>query len=147
MEKDCVLNCWEFKGCNKEKTCAAGTSLYGRICYAVAGTLCDNKVGGDFAEKYKDCRHCEYFKNCALKEKITKKKMCWEIKKCGRELGGAQADTKGVCPAANPLEGRACWVTAGTFCEGTVQGSFAQKIEDCRKCDFFQMAREERLCS
>ena len=31
--------------------------------------------------------------------------------------------------------GRICWAVAGTFCEGKVQGTFAQKYADCRKCD------------
>ncbi len=62
---------------------------------------------------------------------------CWEYMKCGRDK---DATTK--CPAY-PHFGRVCWVVAGTFCEGKVQGTFAQKYEDCRKCDFYQM--EEKL--
>jgi len=34
-----------------------------------------------------------------------------------------------------PAYGRSrCWAVAGTFCHDTVQGQFAQKIGDCRKC-------------
>ncbi len=61
---------------------------------------------------------------------------CWEYKKCGRDK-----DATARCPAY-PHFGRVCWVVAGTFCEGKVQGTFAQKYEDCRKCDFYQMAKK-----
>jgi two-component system, NtrC family, sensor kinase len=63
---------------------------------------------------------------------------CWEYKKCGRDK-----DATAKCPA-HPHFGRVCWVVAGTFCEGKVQGTFAQKYEDCRKCDFFQMAKKQK---
>jgi two-component system NtrC family sensor kinase len=63
---------------------------------------------------------------------------CWEYKKCGRDK---DATTK--CPAY-PHFGRVCWVVAGTFCEGKVQGTFAQKYEDCRKCDFYQIEKKRR---
>jgi hypothetical protein len=52
---------------------------------------------------------------------------CWEFKKCGR---------KEDCPAY-PHHGRICWYIAGTFCEGKIQGEYAQKIKDCRKCEFY----------
>ena len=57
---------------------------------------------------------------------------CWEFMKCGRDV-----DKEIKCPAY-PNFGRTCWVVAGTFCEGKVQGTFAQKCEDCRKCDFYK---------
>ena len=63
---------------------------------------------------------------------------CWEYMKCGRDK---DATTK--CPAY-PNFGRVCWAVAGTFCEGKVQGTFAQKYEDCGKCDFYQMARKKK---
>jgi hypothetical protein len=78
---------------------------------------------------------------------------CWEFKKCGRELGGDNSLTLGVCPASmnTMLEGvhngisagRACWAVAGTMCSGEVQGSFAQKYKDCGLCDFYNLVREE----
>lgn len=78
---------------------------------------------------------------------------CWEFKKCGREPGGAKAAELGVCPAAvetraNGLNkgkngGRACWAITGTLCGGKVQGSFAAKLGNCLKCDFYQLVGEE----
>lgn len=39
--------------------------------------------------------------------------------------------------------GRACWIIAGTFCKGEVQGTFAIKTKNCGKCDFYQKVRKE----
>ncbi len=63
---------------------------------------------------------------------------CWEYMKCGRDK-----DATAKCPAY-PNFGKLCWAVAGTFCQGKVQGTFAQKYEDCRKCDFYRMAKKLR---
>ena len=78
---------------------------------------------------------------------------CWEYMKCGREPGGRHEHEKGNCPASTEKKldgfhggvnsGRACWVVAGTFCRGEVSGTFAEKIESCLQCEFFQMVKEE----
>jgi hypothetical protein len=39
--------------------------------------------------------------------------------------------------------GRACWVIAGTMCEGQVQGTFAQKYKNCGVCDFYKSVLKE----
>jgi nucleoside-diphosphate-sugar epimerase len=83
-----------------------------------------------------------------------KKLNCWEYMKCGRGPKGPKTKQLGVCPAASEKRldgihgginsGRACWVVAGTFCGGTVQGSFARKQVACKRCDFYnKVAREE----
>jgi hypothetical protein len=82
-----------------------------------------------------------------------KKKNCWEFKKCGRERGGDREKELGCCPAAlepaldslhgGKNAGRACWVIAGTLCEGMVQGSFAKKHLGCTACDFYQLVEKE----
>ncbi len=61
---------------------------------------------------------------------------CWEYMKCGRDK-----DASAKCPAY-PNFGRICWAVAGTFCEGKAQGTFAQKYEDCRRCNFYQMVKK-----
>jgi hypothetical protein len=71
-------------------------------------------------------------------EKLAGEQNCWEYMKCGRDT---DASTK--CPAF-PHFGRVCWVVAGTFCEGKVQGTFAQKYENCGKCDFYQTVKKLR---
>ncbi len=78
----------------------------------------------------------------------TVKMNCWEFKQCGRQKGGLHEHDRGVCPAAaeNRLDGvhggmnagRACWVVAGTLCQGSVQGTYAHKYENCNACDFYQ---------
>jgi len=39
--------------------------------------------------------------------------------------------------------GRFCWAVAGTYCNGKVQGSFAEKLKNCAKCDFFKKVQSE----
>lgn len=62
---------------------------------------------------------------------------CWEFKKCGREKGGVNEKSLGVCPAY-PDNGKDCALVAGTLCGGTVQGTFARKFKDCAECDFYR---------
>jgi hypothetical protein len=78
---------------------------------------------------------------------------CWEFKQCGRQPGGPKVSELGLCPATTEEKldgahdgtnaGRSCWVVAGTFCKGQVQGSFAQKFKNCEICDFYQAVRKE----
>lgn len=82
-----------------------------------------------------------------------KKLNCWEFKRCGRQPGGEYTRLLGVCPAATEERldgvhggknaGRACWVIAGSMCEGEVQGTFAKKFGTCAKCNFYQKVKEE----
>ncbi|MGE5173110.1 MAG: two-CW domain-containing protein [Betaproteobacteria bacterium] len=81
------------------------------------------------------------------------KKNCWEHKSCGREPGGARAKELGVCPVTTHEElhgahggknaGRACWVIAGSLCGGKMQGTYAQKLSNCWRCDFFNTVKKE----
>lgn len=81
------------------------------------------------------------------------KKNCWEIKKCGRETGGAKSEELGVCPAATDTAsdgvndgkngGRICWSVAGTLCGGKIQGDFASKQVSCMACEVFKGIRDE----
>ena len=80
---------------------------------------------------------------------------CWEYEKCGREPNGRNAKKMGICPAATETRldgvhggvngGRACWVVAGTLCEGKAQGIFAQKYRTCKECDFYQKVLQENF--
>lgn len=82
-----------------------------------------------------------------------KKLNCWDFKKCGREIGGGKVRELGICPAATERRldavhagenaGRTCWVVAGTFCGGQVQGSFAKKFENCEQCEFYRAVKQE----
>lgn len=85
--------------------------------------------------------------------RMDNRENCWEIKKCGREPGGAKAAELGVCVAAtdtasNGLNsgengGRICWALAGTLCGGEVQGTFADKSRACSGCEVFVQIRLE----
>lgn len=82
---------------------------------------------------------------------------CWEFKKCERHGSGRLAGELGMCPAftghslngvhGGRNSGRACWVVAGTFCGGAIQGTEAQKQHSCWQCDFFQLVKKEEFDS
>lgn len=60
---------------------------------------------------------------------------CWEFTKCGVENPEGAANF--MCPAY-PNYGRICWAVAGTFCGKKVSGAIAQKLGNCRKCEFYK---------
>jgi signal transduction histidine kinase/CheY-like chemotaxis protein len=60
---------------------------------------------------------------------------CWETKKCGQT----------ECPSYGRLGNLRCWEVSGTFCRGEVQGVFAKKLGDCRKCGVYQAARRDSV--
>lgn len=54
---------------------------------------------------------------------------CWEYMQCSR---------RDVCPAF-PQYGRACFAVTGTWCQSKLQGSYEEKIEQCRQsCDWYK---------
>jgi hypothetical protein len=81
------------------------------------------------------------------------KKNCWELIFCGREPDGLNVDELGVCPASidtlhdktnnGKNAGRYCWRIAGTMCRGRIQGKWAEKIDDCHACKFFQFVENQ----
>ena len=88
-------------------------------------------------------------------DKGIEKVNCWQFKKCGREAGGARIMDLGICPAATEERldgihgglnsGRACWVVAGTLCEGEIQGIFSDKYGTCKECDFYQIVLGQEI--
>ena len=78
---------------------------------------------------------------------------CWEMLDCGREPSGRNADNPCECAAPRDVAydgvnygqnaGRICWRVAGTCCNDELQGTFAQKAEDCGRCVFFNRVRDE----
>jgi len=57
---------------------------------------------------------------------------CWEFIGCGIEK-----DASRRCPAY-PYFGRICYGVAGTLCAHGISGIYAEKIEECTKCPFYQ---------
>ncbi len=87
------------------------------------------------------------------KLQASAKKNCWEHKKCGRQPGGDKVAQLGVCPVTIYTElngahggknaGRACWAIAGSLCGGKIQGTYAQKLHNCWRCDFMNAVKQE----
>lgn len=69
------------------------------------------------------------------------KAQCWEYTRCGIEK--AEGAVEGRCPAY-PNYGRICWAVAGTFSEGKTVCAIAEKLGDCRKCEFFNRVVERK---
>lgn len=87
MEKKEKVNCWEFKKCGREPggahvhdlgICPApkeerlngvhGGKNGGRSCWVMAGTLCKGQTQGTFAQKYKNCEICDFYKSVKKEE-------------------------------------------------------------------------------
>ena len=81
-------NCWEYMDCGREPSgvkaatlgvCPASTERKidgansgqngGRVCWAIAGTLCGGDVKGTFAAKLENCIACDFFKLVCKEEK------------------------------------------------------------------------------
>ncbi|MHA2009465.1 MAG: two-CW domain-containing protein [Promethearchaeota archaeon] len=81
------------------------------------------------------------------------KKNCWEVMKCGREDVDHSIDGLGLCPTVEEVKldgihdgkngGRSCWMVAGTYCGGLIQGTYAQKHKSCILCDFYKLVRKD----
>jgi hypothetical protein len=63
------MKCWEFMECGRQSggsntdrlgVCPAYPNN-GENCYLVAGTFCDGKVLGTFAQEKRNCQNCEFF--------------------------------------------------------------------------------------
>jgi rubrerythrin len=113
----------------------------------------DNKHHADLLREFKEALELKKTSTRGLTPAGSSKSNCWEFKSCGRQPAGTHAHGLGACPAAAEQRldgihdgknaGRACWVVAGTLCGGDIQGTFAQKFRDCRRCDFYGRVREE----
>jgi diguanylate cyclase (GGDEF)-like protein len=59
---------------------------------------------------------------------------CWEFKDCEKK----------DCPGYKSDNLR-CWQVAGTFCNGEVQGYFANKYGNCSECEVYQYAFKDNI--
>lgn len=81
------INCWEFKKCGRQAggehvhdlgICPAtveqrlhgvhGGVNAGRSCWVIAGTLCKGELQGTFANKYKNCEICDFYRKVKAEE-------------------------------------------------------------------------------
>jgi hypothetical protein len=79
MKKKVKLNCWQYKKCGREPggvreselgVCPAAIEgradginngkKGGRVCWAIAGTLCEGEVQGTYASKIGFCLQCDF---------------------------------------------------------------------------------------
>ncbi len=75
-------NCWEAKNCGRETNgdkcedmgvCPAASEKKadgihgglngGRVCWAIAGTLCGGEVQGTYATKMENCGACDFYRS------------------------------------------------------------------------------------
>ena len=71
-----------------------------------------------------------------LSRKISggrKVRPCWDILECPHEK-------RACCPAGEFSSGDLCWFINGTVCNGTVHGSWRDKMKSCRACEVFKQA-------
>ncbi|MDH3349376.1 MAG: ATP-binding protein [Desulfobulbaceae bacterium] len=65
--EDTKIACWQYIKCDIEKDpsrrCQAYPS-FGRSCWAIAGTMCEKRVTGTYAEKIQDCMKCTFYQEC-----------------------------------------------------------------------------------
>jgi signal transduction histidine kinase len=64
--------CWEYIGCGIEKDTARNCPAYpyyGRICYGVAGSLCEHGTSGIYASKIEQCAKCPFYQKIKDDEK------------------------------------------------------------------------------
>ncbi|MGE5558099.1 MAG: two-CW domain-containing protein [Bacillota bacterium] len=88
------INCWEYKKCGRQPggekvkelgvcPAAADESCHdmnggkngGRICWAIAGTLCGGIIQGSMAEKEVTCLACEFFRKVKDEEGLINFKL------------------------------------------------------------------------
>ena len=62
------VKCWDKMGCDK-KDCPSYLNSNGR-CWLVAGTMCGEKIQGEFALKYKNCTVCDVYKEAIFRDPV-----------------------------------------------------------------------------
>jgi hypothetical protein len=77
---------------------------------------------------------------------------CWEIMKCGRQIGGDKAGTEGPCPSMTTVElasvnsgdfgGRICWKVKDDF-NGTRIPNWSNPNKNCLECKVLRMVNDE----
>jgi hypothetical protein len=102
-------NCWEYKHCGRgrggrrapgEKICPAAIATDangvnrgingGRVCWAIAGTLCGGRQQGNYAAKLETCLKCDFCK-LVLAEEQTEPCEDYRPPKAGRKPASASS--------------------------------------------------------
>jgi len=58
------MQCWDFMKCGhkKDASCPVVLQTEDKKCWLVVGTFCGGKVQGDYAQQFKSCVDCGYYK-------------------------------------------------------------------------------------
>ncbi|MCU0799764.1 MAG: hypothetical protein MUC62_08860 [Candidatus Thermoplasmatota archaeon] len=82
---------------------------------------------------------------------------CWEYRRCGREPGGLNTLSQGVCPthSFNDLDGknggqgggRCCWRVPEPKGVGPALPHWSDMDRNCLGCDFFKRVSKEQGAS
>jgi len=117
----------------------------------------DSMQHAELIKKFKDSLELNKAEGLPIMEDSVSKLNCWEFKSCGRQPGGKYEHALGRCPVTmeksldgvhdGVTAGRACWVVAGTLCNGEIQGTFAQGYKKCEECDFYMKVYNEECSS
>ncbi len=68
----------------------------------------------------------------SAKQVVKNEKPCWIFQKCPE-------DRRDMCPAFTRKKGKVCWAEKATLCQGKLQGSYMDKLNDvCKECGFFK---------
>lgn len=76
-------------------------------------------------------------KKASLISASTHQVTCWEMKNC-------PPDRRNSCPAY-PDHGGQCWMVTATKCGGKEQGSYHDKLVNCKGCDVYLDAHGRSL--
>jgi methyl-accepting chemotaxis protein len=137
------VTCWDMKNCPTERRndCPAYPELGGQ-CWKVTSTLCGGQEQGTYREKMANCRQCNVYEAAhsgagpqAVMNKSKKRAdnvLCWDVKNCPTER-------RNSCPAY-PENGSDCWMVTATKCGGQEQGTYRDKMVNCRQCDTYKLA-------
>ncbi len=131
------VTCWEMLNCPTERrnNCPAYPDKGGQ-CWTVTSTLCGGKEQGSYREKMAGCRKCNVYE-AAYDNKggSQSNSVCWEVMNC-------PAKRRKSCPAY-PEHGGDCWMVTGTQCGGTEQGTYRDKMANCRKCETYKLVNNK----
>ncbi len=95
------------------------------VCAGIAGAFLVSNVLTKPLKRLKEKMLNVQTGNLDVEVENPKVVKCWERLDCEKK----------DCPSYGRTR---CWAVAGTFCHGKVQGEFAQKIGDCRKCPVYR---------
>lgn len=132
------VTCWEMKNCPAERrnNCPAYPNKGGQ-CWSVTSTLCGGEEQGSYRDKMVSCRKCNVYEAAYDSSGVNHQSsaVCWEVMNC-------PAERRKSCPAY-PGHGGDCWMVTGTQCGGAEQGTYREKMANCRQCETYKLVNNK----